>query len=112
MEEKMRFLSRQEELLLLSIWKLKDDAYGVTIRKHVSESTNKYWSIGAIYDVLNRLVRKGCVSTFDSGPIKERGGKSKRYYRITKRGFEALQEVRSLHKKAWANLPKPAFNKR
>lgn len=108
----MRFLSRQEELLLLSIWKLKDDAYGVTIRKHVSESTNKYWSIGAIYDVLNRLVRIGCVSTIDSEPIKERGGKSKRYYRITKRGFEALEEVRSLHRKAWSNLPEPAFDKR
>jgi len=112
MEEKMKFLSRQEELLLLSIWKLRDNAYGVTIRKHLSQSTNKYWSIGAIYDVLDRLTRKGCVSTIDSEPIKERGGKSKRYYRITKRGFEALEEVRSLHKKTWSKLPKSAFEKR
>jgi PadR family transcriptional regulator PadR len=54
----MKFLSRQEELLLLSILKLGADAYGVTIRQHVTKVTGKYWSIGAVYDVLNRLTRK------------------------------------------------------
>ena len=108
----MKWLSRKEELLLLAICKLQDNAYGVTIRAHVSKMTKKYWSIGAIYDVLDRLTRKGCVSTIDSEPTKERGGKSKRYYRISKRGFEALEEVRSLHKKTWSELPKPAFEKR
>lgn len=105
----MKFLSRQEELLLLSIWKLRDNAYGVTIRKHISRSTNKYWSIGAIYDVLDRLTRKGFVSTTISEPVAERGGKSKRFYKITKEGFAALEEVKELQNSMWADLPKPAF---
>ena len=73
-----KFLSRQEELMLLSIWKLDKNAYGVTIRTKVTDLTGKYWSIGAVYDVLDRLTRKGMVSTVAGDPIKARGGKSKR----------------------------------
>ncbi|MFC2156995.1 PadR family transcriptional regulator [Acidobacteriota bacterium] len=104
----MKFLSRQEELLLLSIWKLADNAYGVPIREHVTEATDKYWSIGAIYDVLDRLTRKGFVSTSISEPVKARGGKSRRFYKITNQGFEALEEIKDLQKKTWEDLPKPA----
>ena len=75
----MRLLSRKEELLLLTIWKLQNNAYGVPIREHVSKSTKKYWSIGAIYDVLDRLTRSGLVTTHISEPLPERGGKSKRF---------------------------------
>lgn len=107
----MKFLSRQEELLLLSIWKLREKAYGVTIRQHVSEVTQKYWSIGAIYDVLDRLEKKGFVATVIGEPTKARGGKSKRFYRITKLGFEALEVVQDLQKKTWADLPEPAIEK-
>lgn len=105
----MKFISRQEELLLLSIWKLKDKAYGVTIRKHVCQATKKYWSIGAIYDILDRLSRKGLVTAQVSDPIKARGGRSRRFYRITDDGFKALEEVRKLQRKTWADLPDPAF---
>ena len=101
----MKFLSRQEELLLLSILKLGEDAYGVPIRHHVSAVSGKYWSIGAIYDVLDRLTRKGLVSTVTGEPEKMRGGKSKRFYRMTKQGLKALEEVRNLQQKAWINLP-------
>lgn len=103
----MKYLSRQEELLLLSIWKLKDNAYGVTIREHISKATDKYWSIGATYDILDRLTRKALVTTFVSDPIKARGGKSRRFYRITKKGFKALEEVKTLQKQTWADLPEP-----
>lgn len=108
----MKFLSRQEELMLLSIWKLDDNAYGVTIRQDVTELTGKYWSIGAVYDVLDRLTRKGLVSTSVGDPVKIRGGKSKRFYRITKSGFKALEEVRSLQRKAWVDIPGPSFEKK
>ena len=107
----MKFLSRQEELLLLSILKLGENAYGVPIRQHVSEVTGKYWSIGAIYDVLDRLNRKGLVSTITGEPEKMRGGKSKRYYKMKKQGLKALEEVRDLQRKAWIDLPVPALKK-
>jgi len=108
----MKYLSRQEELMLLSIWKLDENAYGVTIRQNVTDLTGKYWSIGAVYDVLDRLTRKGLVSTAVGDPVKARGGKSKRFYRITKSGFKALEEVRTLQRKAWIDLPEPAFEKK
>lgn len=108
----MKFLSRQEELLLLSIWKLEDNAYGVTIRRHVTELTGKYWSIGAIYDVLDRLTKKGMVSTVIGDPVKARGGKSKRFYKITKSGFKELEEVRALQRKAWIDLPEYGYEKK
>jgi DNA-binding PadR family transcriptional regulator len=101
----MRFLSRKEELLLLAIWRLQDGAYGVAIRKHVSKVTGKYWSIGAIYDVLDRLTRKKLVSTQTSEPIKARGGKSRKYFQVTKQGFQALREIKRLQEKTWADLP-------
>jgi DNA-binding PadR family transcriptional regulator len=108
----MKFLSRQEELMLLSIWKLDDNAYGVTIRQNVTDLTGKYWSIGAVYDVLDRLTKKGLVSTVVGDPVKARGGKSKRFYRITKPGFKALEEVRNLQRKAWVDLPETALEKK
>jgi PadR family transcriptional regulator PadR len=108
----MKFLSRQEELLLLSIVKLGENAYGVPVRQHVSEVTGKYWSIGAIYDVLDRLTRKGLVSTIVGEPEKTRGGKSKRFYRITKQGLKALEEVKDIQKKAWIDLPVSALNRK
>jgi DNA-binding PadR family transcriptional regulator len=107
----MKYLSRKEELLLLAIWKLQDKAYGVEIRKHISEVTVKYWSIGAIYDVLDRLTRKKFVTTQTSEPIKARGGKSRRYYHLTKQGFKALEEIKNLQEKTWADLPKMAIEK-
>jgi PadR family transcriptional regulator PadR len=108
----MKFLSRQEELMLLSIWKLGDNAYGVTIRQDVTDVTGKYWSIGAVYDVLDRLTKKGLVSTVAGDPVKARGGKSKRFYRITKSGFKELEDVRVLQRKAWVGLPEYGYEKK
>ncbi|MFC1724779.1 PadR family transcriptional regulator [candidate division KSB1 bacterium] len=107
----MKFLSRQEELLLLAIWKLKENAYGVTIREMISKSTKKYWSIGAIYDILDRLERKELVSPIIGEPTSERGGKSKRFYEITEGGYEALEEVRTIQDSMWADLPDVKFEK-
>lgn len=107
----MKFLSRQEEMLLLSILKLRENAYGVPIREHISRTTGKKWSIGAVYDILDRLTHKGMVKTTISAPVKVRGGKSRRYYTVTRRGFQALAEVRDLQQKAWAGLAEPAYVK-
>jgi len=105
----MKFLSRQEELLLLTIWRLGDNAYGMTIRESVSELTDKYWSIGAIYDVLDRLTRKNLVSTKTGSPTKVRGGKRKKFYGITQRGFQALEEVKKLDQEMRSDLPDLVF---
>ena len=105
----MRLLSRKEEILLLAIWRLREEAYGIPIREYVMEATDTYWSIGAIYDVLDRLKRNGLVRTRTGEPLNERGGKRRRYYRVTKAGHRALTAVREVQDTLWADLPALAF---
>ena len=104
----MKWLSRKEEFLLLAIVKLRDNAYGVTIRSHLAEATGKYWSIGAIYDVLDRLARKKLVTVRTGVPLAERGGKARKYYGVSRKGHEALKEVGTIHGQMWADFAEPA----
>ncbi len=85
----MKYLSRPEELVLLTIWKMAGEPYGVNIRKFISEFTGKYWSIGSIYVPLDRLEDKGYVTSYLANPTPERGGKSKRYYQFNRAYFRA-----------------------
>jgi DNA-binding PadR family transcriptional regulator len=107
----MKLLSRSEEIVLLSIWKLHGSAYGVTIRKQVSKITGKYWSIGAIYAPLHRVEKKGLVKTIKGDPIPERGGRSKIYYEITPRGKKALLEIKKVHDSMWVGIPSLDFER-
>ena len=101
----MKFLSRPEELVLLAVWRLKGNAYCVTIRKQVSEVSGKAMSFGAVYVPLHRLEKKGLLKSTYGSPTNVRGGRSKRYYELTPRGKKALAEVRELHKAIWEDVP-------
>ncbi|MFZ5517868.1 MAG: PadR family transcriptional regulator [Candidatus Zhuqueibacterota bacterium] len=101
----MKYLSRPEELVLLAIWKIKDEPYGVRIRQHISELTGKYWSIGSIYVPLDRLEYKGFVTSYLADPTAERGGKSKRYYKLTDKGLEELRAIQKIYETFWDDLP-------
>ena len=104
----MKLLSRQEEMVLLSIWRLQDDAYGVNIRKYISKITGKYWSIGAIYVPLDRLLDKGYLQHYYKDTYNIKGGRRRRFYRISEAGLKALEEVQELQKSLWDGLPKLA----
>ncbi|MFC1492689.1 PadR family transcriptional regulator [candidate division KSB1 bacterium] len=106
----MEILSKPEELILLSIWRLKDDAYGVTIRKHIREITGKDFSISGIYLPLERLVRKGFLEAYQGDPSPVRGGMSKRYYRLTEEGVDVLRESREVLDTMWNELPELSVN--
>ncbi|MBN1272857.1 MAG: PadR family transcriptional regulator [Candidatus Aminicenantes bacterium] len=101
----MKYLSRPEELVLLTIWKMKEEPYGVNIRKYIIQMTGKYWSIGAIYIPLDRLENKGFLSSHLAEYTSERGGKSKRYYELTKEGLKQLEEIRKIYQVFWKDLP-------
>jgi DNA-binding PadR family transcriptional regulator len=92
----MRLLSRSEELVLLTVWKLQDQAYCIPIRKTLIKVTGKRWSFGSIYDPLERLERKGYLDSYLTEPTKARGGRSKRIYYLTQQGKKALIEIRSI----------------
>ncbi|MFC1492771.1 PadR family transcriptional regulator [candidate division KSB1 bacterium] len=102
----MNEISKTEELILLTVWRLQEDAYGVTIRKYLQEVTGKTISIGGIYVPLDRLVRKGYLKSFQSDPTAERGGMSKRMYTLTESGLETLNASKKVHDTLWDNLPK------
>jgi len=106
----MILLSRSEELVLLAIWKLRNNAYGVTVREQVSRDTKHEWSFGAIYKPLKKLVHKNYVQKSSSEPFAERGGRSKYMYRLTSEGKEALREIRRIYKKAWTKDTELAFD--
>lgn len=101
----MKVLSSQEELVLLAVAALGENAYGVTIRRHVSAAAGREWSIGAIYDPLYRLERKGYVKSSLSDPTEERGGRSKRIFSMTEAGRDALVEHKKVRDALWKQLP-------
>lgn len=103
-------LTRMEELLLLSVWRLQQDAYGLAIRRQVSTLLEKKVSVGAVYIPLERLARRGFLATWESEPTAKRGGRRKRFYKLTPKGLAALNTVKRIHEAAWAGLPKLAFN--
>ena len=100
----MQILSKTEELILLAVWKLKEEAYGVTIRNYLIKITGKKFSIGGIYVPLDRLVRKEYLVAMQGDPTPERGGMSKRYYRLTKEGLNALNESRKIYDAMWDGI--------
>ena len=81
MKEERLSLGEFEELVLLAIIKLQDNAYGTTIRETL-ESAERPTSIGALYATLDRLENKGFVSSFQGDPTQERGGRAKRFFSV------------------------------
>lgn len=97
----MKDLTLTEEMFLLAVWKLKDDAYGVTIRRHVSRETGRTYPYGTLYSALDKLARKGFLSKSAGDPTPERGGRRKFYYRITGAGITALKHAMELKRRLW-----------
>jgi len=106
----MEILSKTEELILLAVWKLKGNAYGVPIRDYLIEVTGKKFSIGGIYVPLDRLVRKEYLKAYQGDPTPERGGMSKRYYTLTDEGIEVLNQSKKIHDEMWGKLTSLSFD--
>jgi DNA-binding PadR family transcriptional regulator len=94
-------LTRTEEIVLLAVYQLEDEAYGVSIRRQIEKMVRKKFSVGAIYVPLDRLAQKGLLSSSAGEPTPERGGRSKRFYKITSEGISALKETKRLNDTIW-----------
>ena len=88
-----RFLGPFEHLLLLALARLGDDAYTASIRAFLEDATERTVSPGAIYTALNRLERRGFVSSRFGDPTPERGGKRKKFYRLETPGASAVRDA-------------------
>ena len=107
----MKELSKAEEMILLAIYRLGDNAYGVTIRQNILDTADKDYTYGTLYGLLEQLVRKDYVIRVKGEPTSERGGRSKTFYRLTKTGVEALKLAQEMHRRVWNGISDLKFNK-
>src|SRR3984893_18596803 len=95
------YLGEFEHIIVLALLRLEDRAYGVTVRQGIEFRTKREGSIGAVYATLDRLESKGYVKSRRGDPTPERGGRSKRFFRVTAKGVTAVnRSQRALHKMA------------
>jgi PadR family transcriptional regulator PadR len=106
----MKDLTLAEEMVLLAVWKLEDNAYGVTIRKQVSRSANRIFPYGTLYSILDKLTKNRLVTKSVSAPIPKRGGRSRNYYSVTPDGISALKVAMQLKKTLWDEKTIMALN--
>lgn len=99
-------LGEFEQSVMLAVAHLGEAAYGVTIRREIERRTRRTVAVGALYTALDRLERKGYLSSFLSDPTPERGGRSKRHFRMKAAGATALRRSRELLNRMWAGLDK------
>lgn len=98
------FLGELEQVVLLSLARLGDQAYGVAIRQEIAARARRDVAIGAVYSALDRLERKGYVSSRLGEPTQERGGRAKRYFRLERAGSLALEQTRQMFTRLWDGL--------
>lgn len=106
----MRLLSRSEEYVLLAVWRLKGNAYTLSILDQVSNVTGYKWQIGAIYVPLEKLRKKKYLRKYKGDPTPERGGRSKFLYELTDAGIKALREIKQVQESAWSGLSERSFD--
>ena len=99
-------LGEFEQSVLLAIAHLGADAYGVTVRREIERRTGRTVAVGALYTALDRLERKGYVSSHMSEPTPERGGRSKRHFHLRASGVTALRQARERLNRMWAGIGK------
>ena len=100
-----------EELVLLAVLRLGNGAYGATVRQELRRRAGRSVSVSTVYVTLMRLEEKGLVTSGLAEPTAVRGGKAKRYFRMTDDGVAALQQERAVMQRMWEGLdgePSPA----
>ena len=86
-------LGEFEHIIVLALLRLEDRAYGVTVRQEIESRTRREVSIGAVYATLKRLETKGYVRSHRGEPTPERGGRAKRFFRVTAKGLTAVNRT-------------------
>lgn len=103
-------LGEFEEVVMLTVGVMYDEAYGVALKNEIEERGKRRVSIGALQSTLRRLEKKGFLDSRLGQPDKERGGKPKRFFRITAYGKKALVHSKDVRLALWESIPKIAFD--
>ena len=103
---KKSYLGEFELMILLTLIRLGDDAYGVPISKELRRVTGREVALGSVYAALDRLETKGFVVSTIGDPTPTRGGRAKRYFRVTKVGLHEVHMTRKALVNLWRGLPR------
>ncbi len=99
------YLGEFEELILIAVASLADDAYGVSVMKYIKDETGRGANISAVHEGLKRLQKKGFLTSHFGGATSERGGRRKRYFLLTDFGKNTLDELIRLKIELYRKIP-------
>lgn len=106
----MNHLGNLEEMVLLVVAVMHNEAYGVSITKEYNEQTGQSISLSAVHTVLRRLENKGFIESEMGSATSERGGRRKRLYKVTRFGLKTLEEIQQSRVNLWKRIPGISFN--
>lgn len=98
------YLGELEQIVLLAVLRLGDDAYAVPILEQIERQTGRKVARGALYTALDRLEAKGCLRSRVGDPLPERGGRARRYFTVTPAAIGALKASRLALMRLWHGL--------
>ena len=100
-----QFLTDFELMVLLAVLRVGEHAYGVPVAREIEATGRRTVLLGAVYAALDRLQRAGLVSSTVGDPTPERGGRAKRYFRVTSKGVRAIKDTQRALTALWSNIP-------
>jgi DNA-binding PadR family transcriptional regulator len=103
-------LGEFEEVVMLTVGILYNDAYGVSIKKEIESRLSRKVSVGALQTALKRLEEKGYLRSAEGEATQERAGRPKRYFSITAYGKKAMEYTRTTREELWSAIPKVALD--
>jgi PadR family transcriptional regulator PadR len=105
------YLTRKEEMILLAVTRLGEEASLVNIRDLLMISTGKNWTMGNVYVPLDRMRKLGYLEARIGEPTARRGGRAVKYYSLSREGKQALVELKKVHQAMWEGVPDPVLEK-
>jgi len=100
-----RFLTDFEFVIMLAVLRVRDDAYGVTIAREIEATAGRAVTVAAVYLALERLQQNGLVASTLGEATAERGGRAKKYFRVTPAGLRALKQTQRAFVALWKGIP-------
>jgi PadR family transcriptional regulator PadR len=98
-------LGHFELMVMLAVLRVGEDAYGVTVGRELEETTRRDVLLGSVYAALDRLETKGLVSSSIGEPTAERGGRAKKYFKVTAKGLREVRDTQRTLVKLWKGVP-------
>ena len=106
----MKMLTRKDEMVLLAILRLGEDASLVHLRQLLIQETDRPWSVGNVFVSLEKLERTGSIHSVLGQPTSKRGGKAVKCYRVTRQGLDELRQAKAIQDGLWDGLYESVFN--